>query len=207
MRRLLLHDLDDFYAGLLPGSSPDIDVVAATPAVAKCIGCFGCWVRTPGECVIADRAQGFAAKLGAADEFIVLSRLFCGGPSPDIKVFLDRTIPYLLPYFNVVDGRMRHARRYESPLSLRYYYYLPPADEKGSVIISGGDDEAAGQSLDRLARAYENARLKNESTTRPSEDELDLMLRIAEANATNLRADKVVVEFIGAASDIGRLTL
>ncbi|MDR3164247.1 MAG: hypothetical protein LBU13_01560, partial [Synergistaceae bacterium] len=151
MSGLLLHDLDDFYAGLLPAIPPDVEVVPALPSVRKCVGCFGCWVRTPGVCVIADRARDFAAKFGAREEFTVVSRLYCGGPSPDVKAFLDRSIPSLLPYFEVVDGVMRHALRYPALRSLRYYYYLPPVSEEGAVVLSGSGGEATGRSLKQIA--------------------------------------------------------
>jgi multimeric flavodoxin WrbA len=207
MSGLLLHDLNGFYSGLLPDIPPGLETVEALPPVKKCVGCFGCWTRTPGVCVIADRAQGFAARLGACDELIVISRLFCGGPSPEIKAFLDRSIPYLLPYFEVVDGRMRHTRRYPDPLSLRYYYYLPFASEKGSIVLSGGDREMAGRKLESIARSYEDARTSDDVRALPSGRELDLMRRIAEANAKNLRTDQVSVEFVGDVLEVKGISL
>jgi hypothetical protein len=115
-------------------------------------------VRTPGVCVIADRAQGFAAKLGEQDELIIISRLVYGGPSPDIKAFLDRCIPYLLPYFEVEDGMMRHKQRYSAPLSLRYYYYVLPASEGGPVLISSEEIDL----MERISRANaKNLRARN----------------------------------------------
>jgi hypothetical protein len=207
MNKLLLHDLDDFYAGVLPDVPRDVAVLAALPPVKKCVGCFGCWIRTPGVCAIADRAQGFTAKLGKCEELIVVSRLLFGGPSPEIKAFLDRNIPYLLPYFEVEGGVMRHPRRYPDPLSIRFCYYFLPAKEVGALVLSGSDGEAAGQKLKSVADSYEETRADEAAAALPSAHELDLMRHMAEAIAKNLRTDKVSAEFIGSVTKIRELDI
>jgi multimeric flavodoxin WrbA len=33
-------------------------------AIAPCTGCFGCWTRTPGECVVEDSARDILDRAG-----------------------------------------------------------------------------------------------------------------------------------------------
>lgn len=81
-----------------------------------CLGCFGCWVRSPGRCVIADGLEQMGALLGSAYELWVVSRNVHGEYSPLVKRGMDRTLPYLHPCFRVLDGtagrELHHRMRY-----------------------------------------------------------------------------------------------
>ncbi|MCL1847028.1 MAG: flavodoxin family protein [Coriobacteriia bacterium] len=78
-----------------------------------CIGCFSCWTRTPGECVVtSDNANSIAKALVCADAVVLLSRITYGGYSADIKSFLDRSIQNIAADFEVYKGEMRHMMRY-----------------------------------------------------------------------------------------------
>jgi multimeric flavodoxin WrbA len=98
-------------------------IFAAHPPVRHCVGCFGCWTKTPGKCVIGDRGADFISLLSRCGEFIVLSRMVFGGLSPDIKAVLDRSIGFVLPFFRCVRGEMHHMKRVECPPDLRYIFY------------------------------------------------------------------------------------
>jgi hypothetical protein len=80
--------------------------------VKPCTGCFGCWVRTPGECVIPDDARTVAEKVVAADIFNVVSPVTFGSYGSLAKGVLDRLICLILPDFTLVDGEVHHKRRY-----------------------------------------------------------------------------------------------
>ncbi len=43
---------------------------AAGANVQDCTGCFGCWTKTPGHCVIMDGMGGILSKMIAADVLI-----------------------------------------------------------------------------------------------------------------------------------------
>ncbi len=49
--KLLIHDLNDYEFKNL---SDDIKIIEKTEPINNCIGCFGCWVKTPAKCVIND---------------------------------------------------------------------------------------------------------------------------------------------------------
>jgi len=82
--------------------------------IHPCIGCFGCWFKTPGQCVITgDNANDIARQEICSDAVILLSEITYGGFSADIKAFLDRSIQNILPYFEIYNNEMHHETRYE----------------------------------------------------------------------------------------------
>lgn len=88
-----------------------------------CAGCFGCWTRTPGRCVVRDPLSGLGPLLGVTSELAIVSRASFGGYGPLVKRALDRSIPYLHPGFRIVDGETRHRRRHRNALSLAVWLY------------------------------------------------------------------------------------
>ncbi len=85
-----------------------------------CVGCFSCWVKTPGLCIITnDSVTGVSRELMNADAVVILSKLTYGGFSIDVKAFLDRFIPNISPFFEIYHGEMHHKVRYE-----RFPYWI-----------------------------------------------------------------------------------
>lgn len=121
-KKLILHDLV-LDAEQLETQPEDITLFCSQPAVQHCVGCFGCWIKTPGQCVIADRAREFCWEMPRCDEIIIISELTFGGLSPDIKAVLDRSIGYVLPFFRIVKGEMHHVQRFPSSPALTYHFY------------------------------------------------------------------------------------
>jgi len=121
---LILHDLPPETAQkVLPPQSESVKWFSATPAVKTCTGCFACWVKTPGECVIPDRGKDFCHVMAKATALTIVSRNFYGGLSPDVKAVLDRFIGYVLPWFTVRENEMHHRPRYSRQLGLTYHLY------------------------------------------------------------------------------------
>ncbi|MEE0731988.1 MAG: flavodoxin family protein, partial [Oscillospiraceae bacterium] len=89
----------------------------------NCVGCFGCWCKTPGKCVIPDGYGDFGKRLGACGEYLILSRVVYGGFSPFVKNVLDRNIGYILPFFELRKGEMHHKPRYPDRFRLRVFGY------------------------------------------------------------------------------------
>jgi multimeric flavodoxin WrbA len=82
--------------------------------IGHCIGCFNCWVKTPGECVIKDDSQELLQKYINCDLVIYLTPIVFGGYSYELKKFLDRAIPLVSPLFTRINKEMHHKRRYEA---------------------------------------------------------------------------------------------
>lgn len=81
--------------------------------IANCVGCFGCWIKTPGTCVINDAGRETTRKAFQSDLLVWLTPVTFGGYSSELKKALDRIIPILLPYFQIYHGQIHHEMRYE----------------------------------------------------------------------------------------------
>ncbi len=81
--------------------------------IAPCTGCFGCWTRTPGECVLEDGARDVVRSYVASDVVVYATPVTFGGYSSLLKSTIDRIIlPVLDPRFTVVGGEVHHRLRY-----------------------------------------------------------------------------------------------
>jgi multimeric flavodoxin WrbA len=77
-----------------------------------CSGCFGCWVKTPGECVKRDgSAQVCRAAIGS-DLLLLASPLIMGFTSALLKRGVDQMIQLIHPYFVIEGGEVHHRARY-----------------------------------------------------------------------------------------------
>jgi len=82
--------------------------------LAFCVGCFGCWVKKPGECVIEDDMASINRAFIISDTVVYLCPVIFGQPSANIKTALDRWLPNILPFFEIrPDGSTMHPGRYE----------------------------------------------------------------------------------------------
>lgn len=97
-------------------------------AAHGCQGCFGCWVRTPGACVIRDALGDLPALLARSDELWVFSENSFGWVSADVKRALDRCIPFVRPEFRIVDGRMHHRLRHDRAPELSVWLWGPSTE-------------------------------------------------------------------------------
>lgn len=83
--------------------------------LAPCMGCFGCWIKKPGECVINDRISEINRTGMNSDVLIFLTPVIFGQFSANIKNALDRWLPNMLPFFETrPDGSTIHPPRYRS---------------------------------------------------------------------------------------------
>lgn len=90
-------------------------------AVKDCVGCFSCWLKTPGRCIRKDLDEFYEAYL-AADKVIILSRVTKGFISGNLKTLFDRLIPLYLPYITYKTGESMHLPRYEKYPDIEFHY-------------------------------------------------------------------------------------
>ncbi len=103
----------DAVGGHLEGMGWSTTVLALRELeIAPCLGCFGCWVRTPGVCVVDDDGREVARRVVQSDLMVFVTPLTFGGYSSELKKALDRLIPIISPMFRRVRGEVHHVRRY-----------------------------------------------------------------------------------------------
>lgn len=90
--------------------------------IKKCIGCWSCWLKTPGECVMKDDLEKSYEQYINSDTVIVLMDTGQGFINHQAKAFLDRSIPHYLPYIDLIDKECQHTKRYEDYPNLVFYY-------------------------------------------------------------------------------------
>ena len=117
--KLIITDIKDFK---LPVEG-EHKIIKPDAMIKHCIGCFGCWIKTPGECVIKDGFDRTGCDMGKCDELIMISECLYGGFSEFVKKVQDRAISYVRGDFDIVDNEMRHRRRYSNRIKLSAYFY------------------------------------------------------------------------------------
>jgi multimeric flavodoxin WrbA len=100
----------------LEGSHPS-EVELETFALAKmeirqCIGCWSCWWKTPGECVLKDDTIPAMKAVIHSDLVVFASPLMAGFTSGLLKRLQDRLIVLVHPYIEPMQGECHHRKRY-----------------------------------------------------------------------------------------------
>ena len=80
--------------------------------LTHCIGCFACWLETPGVCRFRDAGREIAQAVVECDTVVLLTPVSFGGYAPQLKLMVDRFLPTLLPYFGLYHGEVHHRPRY-----------------------------------------------------------------------------------------------
>lgn len=81
--------------------------------VRACKGCFSCWNKTPGRCVISDGMSEILPKLVAADIVVWSFPLYYFGLPGDLKNLIDRQLPTALPFMAAESESGGHPSRYD----------------------------------------------------------------------------------------------
>ncbi len=99
-----------FLKGLNKEQEQDVQVInVIEKKIAPCRGCFGCWQRQDGHCVIEDDQNGILDAYRTADLVIWSFPLYCYGMPSHLKAVLDRTIPLVkMAMRQEADGTVRH---------------------------------------------------------------------------------------------------
>ncbi|MGA2272830.1 MAG: NAD(P)H-dependent oxidoreductase [Bryobacteraceae bacterium] len=80
--------------------------------LAHCLGCFNCWIKTPGICVEADAGREIAKAIVRSDVTVLFTPVTFGGYSPELKKMVDRLVQLASPFFEMDHGEVHHPPRY-----------------------------------------------------------------------------------------------
>jgi multimeric flavodoxin WrbA len=128
---VLIHDIKEpAEEAFLKVDPNNATVISDSGKIHPCICCFGCWIKTPGQCVINDGYNTMGALISKCDQLIIVSRCFYGSYSPFVHNVLDRSISYLLPYFRTKDGETHHKNRYDHTIAFAVYFYGKVSDRE-----------------------------------------------------------------------------
>lgn len=83
----------------------------STLKIANCMGCFGCWTKTPGRCVIRDDATKVYPYIAQSEAVLYVSRLRYGGYDIPMKTMLERAIPIQQAFIRIYHGESHHVQR------------------------------------------------------------------------------------------------
>jgi multimeric flavodoxin WrbA len=109
----------------LPANEENRYIDLSEMKIANCVGCFGCWVKTPGKCVIRDDAGKVYPLIAQSRRALYVSRLYCGSYDIPMKTMLERAIPVQQAFIRIHGGETHHVQR--------------DVAEKEAVIIAYGD--------------------------------------------------------------------
>lgn len=89
------------------------EIQVNTLNIKPCLGCFSCWNKTPGKCVIKDEMSGVIEKLLWADTVVWSFGLYYFNVPSKMKNLIDRQLPIVLPFMVKDSESGSHPTRYD----------------------------------------------------------------------------------------------
>ena len=128
--------------------------------IANCVGCYGCWTKTPGKCVIRDDAVKVYPLIAASSRVLYVSHVKYGGYDTPMKTMLERAIPVQQAFIRLWHGETHHVQRRVEP--------------KQAVVVGYSDLSAGEQDLFRrlVARNAHNMNFEQYRVVFAREDTL-----------------------------------
>jgi len=113
---LLIHDLNiQDSKQIIPSLPPNTKIFSKEiDNIKGCLGCFNCWIKTPGRCIIQDSYTEMPKYIVESGTFIIITEIKYGCYTSYVKNVIDRSIGILLPFFQTVNGELHHLPRYNN---------------------------------------------------------------------------------------------
>ena len=129
--------------------------------ISNCIGCFGCWTKTPGKCVIRDDAVKVYPKIAESRKILYVSRVKYGCYDTVMKTMLERALPIQQAFIRLLHGETHHIQRNVVP--------------KQATIIGYGEISKEEQDIFRqlVIRNANNMNFEHYEVVLVSEDTLE----------------------------------
>jgi len=81
--------------------------------ISYCTGCWDCWVRTPGECIVKDGSHTICREYINSDFVLFASPVIMGFTTALLKKAHEKLLPLIHPYFEIVQDEVHHLSRYD----------------------------------------------------------------------------------------------
>lgn len=111
----LYQKLSELTVAFLNTKGVDMEMIdVSSDDLTYCSGCFECWTKSPGECVINDSMTKVSQSFINSDVVVYMSPVVFGSFSPNIKNIIDRFLQNELPFLVTrTDGSTGNALRHE----------------------------------------------------------------------------------------------
>ncbi|MBN2510713.1 MAG: NAD(P)H-dependent oxidoreductase [Spirochaetales bacterium] len=198
-----------FTEGLTAGGAETTDIVLREKNVKHCTGCYSCWTKTPGVCVLKDDMHELLAQIRDSDLTVYAMPLYYFTLPGLLKDFFDRQLPLFHPALVPLDGRTVHKERSSKQRSWAliatagfpepsafdalvhtFDMIFPEAEARsaGSILVSGAEplylDTAPG-SFQELFSIVRTAGRETAVNGRISEDTLQALSAYQETRIGN----------------------
>lgn len=107
----------------------------ANNKIISCTGCWGCWVKTPGECLFDDDSRQIRKEIINSDWVIFASPIILGFTSAILKKMQDKLVPLVHPYIELVNDECHHEKRYENYPKMGLLYTKDQNTDKEDLVI------------------------------------------------------------------------
>lgn len=102
--------------------------------IANCMGCFACWTKTPGKCVIRDDAVKVYPKIAASNRVLYISKVKYGSYDTIMKTMLERAIPVQQAFIRLLQGETHHVQRAVVPKQATIIGYGDISEEEKKIF-------------------------------------------------------------------------
>lgn len=105
----------EFLSGAKEAGAEVENILLSERKILHCLGCFHCWNKTPGKCIIKDDMNSLLEKFDNSDIVVFATPLYVDNVSGIMKNFMDRLIPLADPHFTIDENNeTRHKKRRNS---------------------------------------------------------------------------------------------
>jgi len=102
-----------FLEGAEKAGAETNNIFLSKKKINPCMGCFTCWLKTPGKCVFKDDMPSFLSEILSTDIIVFAFPLYVDNVSGLMKIFMDRMMTLADPRITKDEnGESRHQKRY-----------------------------------------------------------------------------------------------